>query len=52
MVHRDTRKCLTMQQMKEWKEQGNQKELYRANQMAGACVLCKRIWMRFWASQK
>ncbi len=44
--------CITMEQMKEWREKGNRQKLEEANQGASKCPLCRRVWTRFWANQK
>lgn len=43
--------CITTEQLKKWREENNIGALDKAGQMANMCPLCKRIWMRYWASQ-
>ena len=42
--------CITMEQLKRWKEEGNDEEMQRAKESARTCTLCKRVWMKFWAT--
>jgi hypothetical protein len=38
-----------MEQLKKWKEEDNQEKMQEANESAGNCILCKRVWMKFWS---
>jgi hypothetical protein len=44
--------CLTLEELeKAMKDENKQQKMQEANQKANACTLCKRVWMKFWATQ-
>ena len=44
--------CITIEQMKKWKEENNKQKLEEASSKADKCVFCKRVWMKFWECQE
>ncbi len=50
-MNSEKHQCVTMAEMEAWWRNENKEALAQAVEKANNCPLCKRIWMKFWASK-